>query len=215
MTSESSRPTRPRSYRRLILCAIVLSLAAGLFLSLGYFVARIDPLQRADAIYVLGGTRIERAYEATRLYRQGYAPRIVLSRGSLELAAEQLERLGIHVPTDVEVARDLLVARLGVPAGAIMILPSPVDNTAQEAEAISSLAAAGHWTRIIVITARSASRRTGFAFRRVLGSAVQVIVTCSRDDDFEPAGWWRERWSFRETFYEAPKLVAYWLGLRG
>jgi len=97
----------------------------------------------------------------------------------------------------------------------VTVLPGIVDNTAQEADAIKPLATAGHWRKLIVITERPASRRAGYAFRRVLGPSVKVIVTSNRNEDYDPARWWRYRWSIRLTFYEAPKLLAYWCGLRG
>jgi uncharacterized SAM-binding protein YcdF (DUF218 family) len=119
------------------------------------------------------------------------------------------------VPNDSELAQDLLVNQLEVPAAAVEILPRPVDNTAEEAEAIRALAERAGWTRLIVVTDRASTRRAGYAFRRVFGDRVKVMVTCNRDDPFDPGRWWAQRWSVRATFYEAPKLLAYWMGLRG
>jgi uncharacterized SAM-binding protein YcdF (DUF218 family) len=203
-----------RSRRSLVLLASAILLAGAAFLSLGRFITRLSPLERADAIYVLGGSRTSRTIEAARLYRDGYAPRVLLSPGGRDLAELELERQGIHVPTDAEIGRDLLL-RLGVPPDAILILPQLVDNTAQEADAIASLAETGHWAALIVITDRSSTRRAGYAFRRVFGDRLKVLVTCNRQDPFDPNRWWAERWSFRATFYEAPKLLAYWMGLKG
>lgn len=191
-------------------------MAAGvLWLSLGRLVTAVNPIERADAIYVLGGTRVNRVVEATRLYHEGYAPRIFLSPGNREFAEEALERQGVHVPTNAELGRDLLITRLGVPAPAVVVLEQLVDNTAQEADAIRPRAESEGWRRLIVVTDLPSSRRVGYAFRRVFGTRLQVIVTANRDDPFDPNRWWRARWSVRATFYEAPKLFAYWMGLRG
>jgi uncharacterized SAM-binding protein YcdF (DUF218 family) len=179
-------------------------LAAGTFFSLGHLIANVNRLAPADAIYVLGGSRATRALEAPRLYREGYAPRIVLSPGGQEFAERELARQGIELPSDAEIIGDLLVGRLGLPKTAVLVLPRPVDNTAHEAEG---------WTRVIVITDRPSTRRTGHAFRRVFGNRLDVVITCSRDDPFEPGRWWAGRWSVRATFHEVPKLLAYWAGL--
>jgi uncharacterized SAM-binding protein YcdF (DUF218 family) len=219
LAARSNRFPFPRLLltRRHLLPVLALLAAAGacLFLSLGHLVMSLDPIQRSDAIYVLGGSRVNRVVEALRLYREGAAPRIVLSGGAREYGEAELAREGIHLPNDAEVSRDLLVTKLHVPAAAVIVLPDIVDNTAQEADAIKPVAEAEGWHQLIVITERTATRRAGFAFRRVLSPRVTVIVTSNRDDPYNPNRWWSARWSVRSTFYEAPKLLAYWLGLRG
>ncbi len=215
MTSSFRFALSPRAKRRLVVITSGFVLGTALFLSVGWMTVSVDPLQPADAVYVLGGSRISRALEAVRLYREGYAPQIVLSPGSLEPAAADLDRQGIHVPDDADIARDILVTRLGVPASAVIALAPSVNNTAQEALAIAPIAAARHWTRLIIITDRVSTRRAGFAFRRVFGGRLRIMAECTRDDDYDPARWWASRASVRATFYEAPKLVAYWLGLGG
>lgn len=204
-----------RVTRRLVLSAFVVLLCTGLFLSLGRLVVSVDDPQPADVIFVLAGSRINRALEAVDLYRRGLAPRIVMSSGSREWGERDLERQGIHVASEVENARRLLVTRLGVQEDAITILPEEVDNTAQEAEAIRKHAVEAGWTKLIVVAGCASTRRAGYALRRVFDKSVTVIVRCNPQEMFAPARWWAARWSFRATFYEAPKLIAYWLGLRG
>jgi uncharacterized SAM-binding protein YcdF (DUF218 family) len=111
--------------------------------------------------------------------------------------------------------RDVLVTRLGVPATDVAVLPLGFDNTAQEADALVGVLANHPISRLIVITDCASTRRAGFAFRRVLGPAVTVIARCTRFDAYDPTWWWRYRAGWRETAVEAPKLVAYWLGLKG
>jgi uncharacterized SAM-binding protein YcdF (DUF218 family) len=215
LTDEANPGEVTGRFRRFLLPLFALSAAAAIFFSLGHLIVAVDPVAPADAIFVLGGSRTNRLVEALRLYREGLAPRIVLIGGAPEYGEAQLEREGIHIQNDAEFGRDLLVNRLHLPASAVIVLPGIVDNTAQEADAIKRAADAGRWRRLIVITERSATRRTGFAFRRALGDRVAVIVTSNRDDSYDASRWWQHRWSFRSTFYEVPKLLAYWCGLRG
>jgi len=93
------------------------------------------------------------------------------------------------------------------------VLPEPVDNTAHEAHAILERARRQGWSHIIIITSSSATHRAGYAFQRVLGDEVRVTVRSTRFDTYDPVWWWQTRSSFRQTFYEVPKLLAYWLGL--
>lgn len=200
--------------KRIIAIVIVVATAASL-LGVGRVLAREDPLEHADAIYVLGGDWIQRWLEATDLYHEGYAPLIVVSRGTIEPGERELQRRGAHYPNAGELGRDVMVAQLHVPTQAIELMTTDVDNTAQEADAIREIAVSRHWHRIIVITDRATTRRGGFAMRRALGANVDVIMRAPRLDPFPPDGWWRKRANFRTAFYELPKLIAYWCGLRG
>lgn len=201
-------------FQRLFAITFVAAIVAAL-LGLGRMVTREDPLQKADAIYVLGGSWVQRWLEASDLYHEGYAPLIVISRGTIDDGEVELRRRGVPFPGPGELGRDAMVNHLRVPAAAVELLATDVDNTAQEAVAIQRIVADRHWRRLIVITDRASTRRAGFAMRRVLGSNVEVIMRGPRFDDFPPDAWWKTRAGFRTVFYEAPKLLAYWVGLKG
>jgi uncharacterized SAM-binding protein YcdF (DUF218 family) len=193
-----------------------LVLGAVTILGAGRLLVRVDPIDAAtpaDAIYVLGGSRSDRWLEAVELYKAGAARHIVLSRGGTEPAERLLAARGITIPNDGDIGRGVMVAHLGVPESVVEVLPEPVDNTAHEAEAIRDRARRQGWSHIIIITSSSATRRAGYAFYRALGDEVRVTVRATRFDEYDPVWWWRTRASFRQTFYEVPKLVAYWLGL--
>ena len=200
---------------RRLLAAVLLFIAAGLVLSAGRLVTREDPLEHADAIYVLGGTWALRWLEGADLVHEGYSSRIILSPGGSDAGELVLGQRGIQVPRPADIQRQMMIDHTHVPADAIQIVPVSVDNTAQEADAIKPIVLANHWHSLIVITDRSTTRRGGYAMRRVLGPDVKVVMRASRYDSYQPDAWWKNRATFRMTFYEFPKLVAYWLGLRG
>src|SRR5262250_127408 len=63
------------------IAALVLLVASiSAFFTVGRWLVVEDPLQRADAIVVLSGRMPQRALEAARLYREGYATQIWLTR---------------------------------------------------------------------------------------------------------------------------------------
>ena len=172
--------------------------------------------QPADAIIVLSGTPADRWLEAYELWRSGVAPSIALSPGYVDEATAELQRRGLDVPRDVDIATRLMTGPLGVPRSAVIELPGPLDNTAQEATAVREAAARYGWTRVIIVTSTAHTRRTGIAMRRVLEPAgVHVQVRASRFDRFQASRWWRSRGSSRWVLTEWPKLVAYRLGLAG
>ena len=203
------------SKSRRLLAVVLLFIAAGLFMSAGRFITDEDPLEKADAIYVLGGTWATRPLESVDLYKEGYAPHIVMSPGSQDTGEVVLARRGNPIPRDVDYMIGLMVDKMGVPAGAVELLPGDVDNTAQEAEMIESTVKARGWRSLIVITDRASTRRAAYAMRRVLGPDIHIIMRASRYDYYAPGKWWKNRQTFRMTFYEVPKLLAYVLGLRG
>jgi uncharacterized SAM-binding protein YcdF (DUF218 family) len=209
-------PSRARTYARRAAVLFALLLIGGavwLLVYGGRFLQHEDPLQGADAIFVLAGTRIERALEAVDLYKERWAPRIVLSPGRPEAAEWIVRSRGVRFPSDSELTRDTLV-ELGVPASAIAASDGYVDNTAQEARLLRTMVVANHWHRIIVVTSKYHVRRAGFAFRRGLaGTSTTVIMHATRYDPSDPANWWRSRADVRFAGSEWVKLILYWLGV--
>jgi uncharacterized SAM-binding protein YcdF (DUF218 family) len=169
----------------------------------------------ADVIFVLsGGVAADRWLEGHDLWREKRAPMILLSRGYTDRGGMELRRRGIQIPDGAEIARDVMVREMGVPASAVEVLPQEVDNTAAEAEALKRLALTRGWRSAIVVTALPHTRRTALAMRRALEpSGISVQVRASRYDSFQPGRWWHDRSSVRWILNELPKLVAYRLGL--
>ena len=206
-----------RAITRVCLAALGLALAGLLcFLPFaGRFLVREDPLESADAIFVLAGARVERWLEGYELYRERRAPIMVLSPGPTSPAEIDLRARGIRFPSEGDIARDTLV-QLGVPAETIRILPRAVDNTAQEALALHDMSRTQAWQRIIVVTSAYHTRRARFAFRREFrDSSIQIVVRASRFDGSEPARWWRHRPDIRFVTSELQKLALYGMGLGG
>ena len=179
----------------------------------GRFLQHEDPLEHADAVFVLAGTRLERPLEAVDLYKAGWAPLIVLSPGRLEPSERRIRERGIEFPAESELLRNTLI-HLGVPASAIVTRDESVDNTASEANLLRAMVIARHWHRVIVVTSKYHVRRAGFAFRRGLEhTGAQPIMRASRYDVSDPANWWRNRADVRFVLSEWQKLALYWLGL--
>ena len=89
------------------------------------------PLEKADAILVLGGsaTYIERTQKAAELYKQGIAPRVFLTDDGERAGWSKTEQRN---PPYFELARRSLTSQ-GVPEEAIEILPGEVTGTDWEA----------------------------------------------------------------------------------
>lgn len=179
---------------------------------LGRWLVAEDALAPADVIFVLGGTYLERPLEAVDLYREGWAPTILLSREVVDYGEAALRARGVDVPNAADLQRQIM-ARLGVPASAIVVLPEQT-STADESDALLAAARQHGWRRAIVVTSKQHTRRAGLAMRRKLaGTGVAVIVRASRYDGSDVEGWWRHRPTLRFTLFEWQRLLAYWLGI--
>lgn len=209
-----SSPPRQTLRRTLVAVALItLVLAAYGFTQVGHFLTKEDPLQKADAIAVLAGTSMDRPLEAADLFKEGYAPWIVLTHRVPEASYEALAARGVNVPAEAIEQREILV-RLGVPANAIVLPLRVHDNTAQEAQTFRELAVKNRWRRIIVVTSKYHLRRAGFAIRREMGgTGVEVEMHGTRYEDADPNRWWATRRNLRWVLDEGAKLIAYELGL--
>lgn len=200
--------------RTIVTFAVLVIIAAALFLYYGgRYLQHEDPLEKADAIFVLAGARIERCLEGADLLKAGYAPIVVLSPGRVESGEDYLSTHRVSFPREVDLQRSALI-QLGAPPDAVLALSGTVDNTAGEAQLVAALAKARGWRTLIVVTSKYHTRRTGFAFRRVLEkSGVRIIVRATTYDRSDPARWWRKRGDFRFATSEWQKLIAYRIGL--
>ena len=210
-------PRTLSKHRRLIVATLaVVLLAAGGYglLHLGAFLAREDPLQKADAIFVFAGTFVERPLEAADLYLDGYAPRVVITRSMRERDAYRAaRRRGATLDDEFNVARDVL-RQLAIPDDAIVAPDMVHDNTAQEAATLRALALRERWSRVIVVSSKYHLRRVSLACDRALaGTSVQIIRRGTRYDPSVPGHWLRHRADIRWVVSEAPKVLLYALGL--
>ena len=204
-----------RIVARTILVSLVLVVVAGAAACpfAGRYLIVHEPLTRADAIIVLAGAQVDRWLEGADLYREGYAPLILLSPGYEDPLGDAIRARGINFPRLIDIQRDAMV-HLGTPREAIEIMPRGYDNTADEAVGTRRIAQARGWTHLIVVTSPYHTRRTGYAFRREMkGTGIRITVKGSRHDRPTPDGWWKHRGDLRWVTSEVQKLIAYRLGL--
>ena len=103
-----------------------------------------DPLQSAAAIVALGGQTPFREIEAARLYREGWAPKVVLVREAPTAESEALRELGVKKVPQWELARAVLIQQ-GVPASAIVIPENDAVGTLEEVQAVWAVLGARSW----------------------------------------------------------------------
>ena len=105
-----------------------------------------DPLQPAAAIISLGGKLPFREIEAARLYREGWAPQVIVVRATQSAEYEALKALEIDKPQEWELSREVLKQQ-GVPASAIVIPKEEGVGTLEELQAAWDALQHGAWSK--------------------------------------------------------------------
>jgi len=179
---------------------------------LGAFLVIEDPLEKADAIFVLGGTRYERPLEAVELYRAGWAPKITLMRQISDSGEIDLIKRGVPYKREVDEQIEVM-GRLGVPESAIIVM-NEANSTAEEGTALREIATQQQWQRVIIVTSKQHTRRARLVMRRRLtGTGIEVVVRASRLDTADVDRWWQNRSTLRFTLFESQRLLGYWIGV--
>jgi len=181
-----------------------------LFFGVGRWLVVEDPLEKARAIAVLSGRMPLRAIEAAKLYRQGYAPEVWLTRSSEP--GESLKRMGISFAGEDYYNARVLVHE-GVPPEAIHVLEPPVVNTADEIKVLAAMLAPEKDRTVILVTTKPHTRRVRLLWRKLTAGQGRVIVRASSDDSFDPKHWWRTTNDALDVLREVLGLVNAWAGL--
>ena len=198
--------------RRAVILVLLLLSSAGLLAlrGAGRWLVREDTLAKADVIYVLSGGLPARAEEAGKIFSQGYAPEVWVSRPVSPV--EALGPLGIHYVGEEEYSREILIHE-GVPESVIHILPRTIVNTEQEVEeAREEMLRAGK-TRIIIVTSPQHTRRVKTLWHKLVGETPESIVRAAREDSFNADHWWRNTRDTFSVIREMLGLVNAWTGL--
>lgn len=172
------------------------------------------PLAKADAIFVLSGSAayIERNQKAAALYRQGVAPKILLTNDGIKGGWDKKERRN---PYYVERARWELIGQ-GVPEDAIEILPGTVSGTEAEAELLIKTTREKDLKSVLLVTSAYHTRRTLWTFEKTAlknNSSVEIGIESPPTGQQTPPPfyWWATATGWHAVAAEYVKIVYYWL----
>ena len=170
------------------------------------------PLERADAILILAGSSvyIERTQKASEIFKQGVAPKIVLTDDGGQTGWSRSEKRNIPY---VEMAQRNLIAQ-GVPIEKIEIIKPNGSGTVYEAQLFREKARRENWKIVLLVTSAYHTRRTAWTFERVFeNEAVEFgIVSPPPGEQTPPPNFWwfvPRGWSFVAGEYV--KSFYYWV----
>jgi hypothetical protein len=160
----------------------------------------VDRPERADAILVLDGENDRRPERAMELFRQGYAPKVVLN------LAAGWRIYGISV---MEVARQAIQSLPPTEASAVSLCPitglSTKDEAKQAAACLRKLGARS----ALIVTSDYHTRRALDVLRREVPDLRFSVAAAHDPEQFGTAWWQRRQWAKR-TFDEWVRLVWWW-----
>jgi uncharacterized SAM-binding protein YcdF (DUF218 family) len=187
-----------------------LVLAAVILFGVGRWLVVEDPLVKSKAIVVLSGSMPLRALEAAKLYRDGYAPEIWLTRSAEP--GETLKDMGIPFTAE-DYYNKLVLIQEGVPAEAIHVLEPPVVNTVDEIKAAAAALTREKGGSVIIVTTKAHTRRVRLLWRRLAPRQDRAIVRAAAGDPFDPRHWWRTTSDALDVVREVLGLLNAWAGL--
>src|SRR3989338_2645428 len=138
-----------------------------------------DTLEKADAIVVLEGDLLERVPEGVRLYKEGFAPFIVISGGDTNQPA-------YAIPA-AQMLPEFL--KRGVPREAIL-LEEKSQHTWDQATEIMKLAAEKKWKRIIIVASHYHQYRAFLTFLKAMKDASLSLILMSAP--VRDLKWWEK-----------------------
>lgn len=178
--------------------------------AVGRYLITEHALGRAEFLLPLSDDALLTMPEAARLYHEGFAARILVTRGPGRRHADELTRQGIRVPDPFETTLAILEG-MRVPRDAILTTEERAGDLLAEAETMARFLKKHAPRTLIVVTAKSRSTRAFKAFTAVLGPEIRLIVHPVPGDPFDPATWWHDRKDRREVVSEYQALADFWL----
>lgn len=163
----------------------------------GHFLEVADPLANADAIVAISGDTGARAETAIALWKEGYAPLLIFSGGSLDpesvASAELMKRAAVAA---------------GVPEDAIAVEGASA-TTEENAGRVAELMKARGLRSAILVTSPYHQRRASLLFEREFDAAgLDFSNHPAADPDWDANLWWTHEPSRTRTLVELAKLGA-------
>ncbi|NIO08269.1 MAG: hypothetical protein GTO40_09790 [Deltaproteobacteria bacterium] len=188
------------------LAALIVYFSFGLAMSsLGRFLVRSDNPTQVDAVVVLS-TGVEyypRLIEAARLFREGYAAKVVINGNRKTDVLRDLESKG-YTPCCPWYENSLrILEQLGVPRNRVLAISAEdAYDTVSESIVVGNAITKAGISKIIITTSKYHTRRAEYIWRRNFPNQFSIQMVAASTDPYSPTGWWKEgrqvRWVLAE-----------------
>ena len=177
--------------------AVVMTLAAtAAFVAPGFLLeGPYEPLRTSDAIVVISGDEaLARYRDGVRLYRAGWAPRLIFSGAAWDGGSSNAEVMKALALED------------GIPESAILVDPS-ADDTYGNAVNTRDLMLSHGLSSAILVTSPYHLQRAVLTFRGVYAdTGIKVVGRAAPDGEWRKISWWLKPETRALTVRELEKL---------
>lgn len=138
-----------------------------------------DKLEKADVIVVLGGDgNGERVAEGVKLFKQGYAPKILMSGGPVLWHLTSADWMKKQAVEEGVALKNILLEKRSM---------STLDNARLSLPILKKIGA----KRVIIVTSPTHTKRAAAVFRWIYRSeGIIVIIDAVKNSEFNPKRWW-------------------------
>ena len=204
----------------LIICILtgLYAVSGSVFRCMGEFLIYDDPSGKSDAAVVLN-TDLEyypRLIEASAIYKQGLARKIIINGNRKTDSLRNIEAMGFEKCCAWYEDRMSILELLGVPRYDVLAVSAEdAYDTVTEAEAVGSEVVKQGYKNIILITSKFHTRRAAHIWKDLYRDELKVTSVSAKTDPFDPASWWEQgrqvRWVLAEygawIFYYWQKIT--------
>lgn len=182
-------------YRLITILFVIGILFFGAVSWIARYLSPQDELRKSDAIVAIsGGDTSARTKEAIRLYKNGWAEKLIFSGAALDPLS----------PSNAEAMQEL-ANESGIPEEDIY-LEETAQNTAQNALGSTQILKDLAIERVILVTSPYHQRRAYLEFQNSLSERIEIINHSAPDEDWERNNWWRTPRGWYLTVSEAVKI---------
>jgi uncharacterized SAM-binding protein YcdF (DUF218 family) len=195
-----------------ILIVLLVLFSGWILTAAGQVLIREDTPVQSEVVVVLNsGMEIyPRLIEAARLYRDGYADKVIINGGRKHESIKTLERKGFQPEFRWYDEHLEILQYLGVPRSDIItITAEDVYDTNTEAATVGQKLLDMGLSKIIITTSKFHTRRAGYIWEKMYADRLEIIMVQASQDDFSPSGWWKQGRHVRNVMFEYGAWVFY------
>jgi uncharacterized SAM-binding protein YcdF (DUF218 family) len=164
--------------------------------AMGSLLVNSENPSKADIVIVLGGDYLgNRVIKGAELVREGYAPKLMLSRGTQ-----------LYGRNESDIEADFAADR-GYDRRTMIPLTTPVDSTSDEARTMLPQLRTMGVHKILLVTSPSHTGRAARVFRRAAPD-IEIHPIAAPDPHWCRGYWWNNRECEKTFFLEEVKTLA-------
>lgn len=173
---------------------------------LGNYLIYENSLEKADVVFVLSGSPVDRGNEAVAVYNNNFSRKIFCT-GSIVPHSFQVLGLGY---TEGDLLKKQ-ITKMGIP-DSVIVLINQGTSTVEEKEAILSYCLLNEIESCIVITSKFHTKRVKKVFKLDFENEdIQIMIHGAPSSQYNEKKWWENEYGLLAVNNEYVKLVYYWI----